>query len=1265
MNFWKNTRGAISIFLVIILVPMMTVSALFVDASKISLARSVATSAGDLALNTALTNYDTELKDLYGLFATAQDMDELFDKLEDYYKTCITSTGVSEAEADNYVDQIMAQLSLVAESDDTADILNMEMVDFSISKLSDANLANATVLEKEIVDFMKYRAPINTGLSFLTSLKSFSTLSKQTELVDNRKEYYEAQQGVMERLQVAWNYINEYNKSELVTNGNYFLDMKNNLENYKAKYKEINKKTIMDLYDTQAYVSYNCVVKEVTLTEKNAKGEETSTTGLAFTYNGITSKNYTQYYSKTIGGYDKDNLPNVDNIKSLMSSFYTFYGKLGAAHDDITIKPTGAYELQYLVQNMRSLALPNYTSNVQKMYSTYQQLKNAMIWVEGYDLSTVTDENGNQITAQSIKDTTIKVGGTNKKVSEHLYEIENIYDNVMNTFKSVSSEFNNYSLNVANTNQADYSGVSADVKNIGTVVKGYTDTMEKAADNLEKAVKELESAKISVESGELSQAKATWEQTAQSSELKNTSMAKQDLAEIDQLGSYLNVEEMNKLITVLKNISANLRTTVEQIKGYKFDDAFIGDIQSYDTLKSVIGNKHGDSNLKMVPIPKTELLNQANAYFVWTSGNVNIDWINDSSSQVKLYGVHKTNFYTYLYTHFNSGTVDSGSTEEKEEDPANGENLYANIKSKSDSVSSKEATSAQKGNIENSNEIKDQAELPSIDAQNKNITTSAKISTGDTAAEDTASSLSGMFSELGKAAAGMGEDLRDKLYVADYILSMFSYDTIENEYLVENTDGKAEDITTLTLQPINSTNNFAYGKEVEYIIYGGSNSGNLIASYGSIYGVRFSFNLIYAFMDSSIRDNAFAIATPISAATLGVIPVPLIQAAIIIGIACCESAIDLSDLKAGEKVPLFKTEGTWHCSVKGLVNEAKGIAGEALKYAGSELIDSGYEELVKMLDMTDEELAAYINGDGTGKNVGLVGYVEGAFDTLITRHANTAIQKLTTLCTNAIEANRMDPSMSMKDYVEKGLNDWIANERSSSSADDLSFIVKEEAVKVIIENDFVTKLLEELAVYMTNEETAGSTIDDILSTSPDEALADLSGSLMKCITQMRLFIVDKVQNFTNKIIEYKTKMLSKLEESMKAGADSLKESLNESIDGIFGTGGYDSQDNTGISSLLSFAYSDYLRLFLMVGMYTNEEAIVLRTADVIQVNMNLQQGEGENNYRLKESAVYVKLHVDLQVKPTLLALPLFADTQKNIETNANWYAIQYEDIKGY
>ena len=99
MRFFEKTKGAISIFLAILLLPMMTLAAAFVDAGKVKLAKGMAESAGDLALNTALTNYDSDLKELYGLMATAQSSDDLFNKLPDYFMTSITSSGVSEEDA--------------------------------------------------------------------------------------------------------------------------------------------------------------------------------------------------------------------------------------------------------------------------------------------------------------------------------------------------------------------------------------------------------------------------------------------------------------------------------------------------------------------------------------------------------------------------------------------------------------------------------------------------------------------------------------------------------------------------------------------------------------------------------------------------------------------------------------------------------------------------------------------------------------------------------------------------------------------------------------------------------------------------------------------------------------------------------------------------------------------------------------------------------------------------------------------------------------
>lgn len=85
--------------------------------------------------------------------------------------------------------------------------------------------------------------------------------------------------------------------------------------------------------------------------------------------------------------------------------------------------------------------------------------------------------------------------------------------------------------------------------------------------------------------------------------------------------------------------------------------------------------------------------------------------------------------------------------------------------------------------------------------------------------------------------------------------------------------------------------------------------------------------------------------------------------------------------------------------------------------------------------------------------------------------------------------------------------------------------------------------------------------------------------------------------------------------------------------------------------------------FDRVGLYTNEEGVLLRTADVIQANMSKVTGNAD--YKLSNSAVYIELTAKIQVKPTLLALPLFAAVEGNPSSNQNWYTIECQAIKGY
>ena len=201
----------------------------------------------------------------------------------------------------------------------------------------------------------------------------------------------------------------------------------------------------------------------------------------------------------------------------------------------------------------------------------------------------------------------------------------------------------------------------------------------------------------------------------------------------------------------------------------------------------------------------------------------------------------------------------------------------------------------------------------------------------------------------------------------------------------------------------------------------------------------------------------------------------------------------------------------------------------------------------------------------------------------------------------------------------------------------------------IIKNDYIDLLLSEL-------QNSRITMQESISNSTLQ--------LYQTVDRIRDSIYNKVSRDLSPVKQYKDNMIKRLKESMNKGAKDLKQTLNSEIDDIFGNekkGRH--SDITGVSSLLSFTYSDYLRLFLMVGLYTSEDAIILRTADVIQTNIGFQTNK--DDYRLSNSAVYVNLNATLQVKPTLLALPLFSNVSNNPINNEKWYTMELNLVKGY
>lgn len=232
MNLFKAKHGAVSVFLVIILVPSLIVTSLFVDISRMYMGNSVAESASDLALNTKLSQYDKDLNDIYGLFANAESENDVLNNLNDYLSSCMQSAGIEKEDSNQVISDL---LGIQVDKDKT-----------TIGPVQNANLENPAELERQIVEFMKYRGPIDISKNIVSRfrkiVKKTKNVSKESDITEKMNDYLEEEQSILELLETAYNegmkpYMTDYNN-----NKNKISDTETLVNKLKDDYK--------DYYDT-------------------------------------------------------------------------------------------------------------------------------------------------------------------------------------------------------------------------------------------------------------------------------------------------------------------------------------------------------------------------------------------------------------------------------------------------------------------------------------------------------------------------------------------------------------------------------------------------------------------------------------------------------------------------------------------------------------------------------------------------------------------------------------------------------------------------------------------------------------------------------------------------------------------------------------------------------------------------------------------------------------------------------------------------------
>ena len=174
-----SEKGAISMFLVIILVPCIAFTSMFVDLSRVKLAQGMTTSAADLALNSLMANYDKDLSEYYGLMGSCQNIEEFYEVAAQCFLDSLYSQGLSPDEAES----LMTQVARYFDADEVHDLFQLEVETetkdiisaFKGTNAEEASLGtSSTIIKDQMVEFMKYRAPVKITTRLIDRLKNMN-----------------------------------------------------------------------------------------------------------------------------------------------------------------------------------------------------------------------------------------------------------------------------------------------------------------------------------------------------------------------------------------------------------------------------------------------------------------------------------------------------------------------------------------------------------------------------------------------------------------------------------------------------------------------------------------------------------------------------------------------------------------------------------------------------------------------------------------------------------------------------------------------------------------------------------------------------------------------------------------------------------------------------------------------------------------------------------------------------------------------------------
>ncbi len=1283
----NGSKGSVTIFLTMILVPMLLLMITLTDYAKISVAKRQVSGAGDVALNAGLSYYDKYLQDMYGLFAVSKDVSELEKNLEIYFNNTLLGDGLDTT--DPFISKIT---SIITGSKDTdsayMNLINLTSKEFELLPVDGANLANKELLNNQLMDYMKYRGPVVLAGGIFEKIMAFNGIKEENKAVQKKVEFEEELDRTGKKCKAAYDKINEYN--EKINNFNI-----ENIQNFEKEIKNIYKKIITGIF----LVSNNTNIK-IEESTKNKSGKDYSSYRIEelkqmlhqqlnenpdYKYNNHIKFNGNsddfEYIAKNIYSY-MDLVEFFDiNIRDIGDAYIN---KLN--HNNIIEEDSGlsgiVEEIKYDINSNEGLDFKNLNKGVdffksKKLREYIQALKyyinnfekfqdkaksdNALNDIEYYAKEYYKEELGDEYEDSGkeeeikdcigkLKEKWVKFADQYNQVIDNMYAYNNLADQYNEHLSYYKKNKENSLYNLAKNKKID--AVDAinnsidDAKNLKKDKLDEIKDIKSAANNAKNKINDVVKAFESLESKKTEWKGGIYEISGES----KAAMQADFYSETKEL----NKEDAIKCEENLEKICSMLDKLKEEIEEISFDKGEAADKADNYSEKEIDKRK-----------------NEAEQYYKEKYD----DKISINTGNIpKKVDEQNNKFYKYLDKLYGNTDSESKNNEEKKE--------YEDTKNKllkTDSNPDKSVEDVKSGNETNDGSGKTDTSTNNSEDIKAKYSSPVLPSVENSAKPDneTNTSVNGnnLSQSIGNAAdSSIIEKLTsfnitkcvEDVYLTEYVMNMFTYRTYNKDH-----DGK--DIDSGSLKTLSNcsyiTGSILNGAEAEYVLWGlGSKKSNLDATYATIYGIRFLMNTVYAFMDKNIRIETTSVATAIAGWTgFGV---PIVKAALTVGLALLESKLDMDALLKGKSVPVWKDSNTWTCSLSGFMNKA---ANELISIAVDKAQDAASKAIDKIYNCASDK----INEMSGEISESLQGMAMEAINSVVNNVTAVVESKIMGIFSYGTDFTDVEEKDQLREDIEKWRNDL----RETLGVPDSPPSIQEN--------------LPDYLLYIAYNEVINTAnfinrvVDEIWNNYKD-ATSETAQELVKKLEKTVFDICKIKKNDEGKIIEVFGKNVaelindsvssvnSKIQGYMAEGSEKAKENVCNAISGYgnklvsskyktpsAGSTGTGSSSKSWASSI-TMDYSEYLTMLLILTGVLEDgyEKHLLRTADLIQINTSI--AKKNDKFALKNC----KTH--LQIKAVASGSIFFAGSKYLQETENIYlkksnglYGINYNGVDGY